>query len=240
MVLTAHDVVQVWEAGQRQPPAVQALTILAAAWPSRTWDDIARLPLRQRDSLLFGLRRDLLGPRLDSVVDCPECGTDLEFALDTTEIGHLDVEIEPGAPLTLEAGGQSIEYRLPDTTDIVAMSASADLDAARQTLLDRCVVRVVAGGQDAPLLPAGLDALALALDEQDAAADIEIDLLCPTCGHGWQVALEIATFFWTEVSAQARRLLREVDALARVYGWREADILAMSATRRRFYLEMVG
>jgi hypothetical protein len=33
--------------------------------------------------------------------------------------------------------------------------------------------------------------------------------------------------------------MREVHRLARVYGWREADILSMSASRRQFYLEMV-
>jgi hypothetical protein len=37
-----------------------------------------------------------------------------------------------------------------------------------------------------------------------------------------------------------RRLLREVHTLALAYGWREADILNMSARRRRFYLEMAG
>jgi hypothetical protein len=31
-----------------------------------------------------------------------------------------------------------------------------------------------------------------------------------------------------------------VDALARAYGWRESDILALSAPRRRAYLELTG
>ena len=43
-----------------------------------------------------------------------------------------------------------------------------------------------------------------------------------------------------ELATQAKRLLREVHFLARAYGWREADILAMSARRRQAYLEMVG
>jgi hypothetical protein len=30
----------------------------------------------------------------------------------------------------------------------------------------------------------------------------------------------------------------EVDALARAYGWREADILALSPARRAAYLEL--
>jgi hypothetical protein len=34
--------------------------------------------------------------------------------------------------------------------------------------------------------------------------------------------------------------LREVHTLAWAYGWREADILAMSPARRQFYIELVG
>ncbi len=40
-----------------------------------------------------------------------------------------------------------------------------------------------------------------------------------------------------------RELVRRgavVHALARAYGWREADVLAMSEARRHFYLELVG
>ena len=33
--------------------------------------------------------------------------------------------------------------------------------------------------------------------------------------------------------------LRDVHALASQYGWRESDILRMSARRRQFYLEMI-
>jgi hypothetical protein len=48
------------------------------------------------------------------------------------------------------------------------------------------------------------------------------------------------TFFWSEISAEARRLLLEVHNLASAYGWSESDILSMSALRRRYYLEMIG
>jgi hypothetical protein len=73
----------------------------------------------------------------------------------------------------------------------------------------------------------------------DPQADVEIARTCSACGHQWQTSFDIVSFFWTEICAQAKRLLREVDILARVYGWREADILSMSAARRRAYLEMV-
>jgi hypothetical protein len=75
----------------------------------------------------------------------------------------------------------------------------------------------------------------LAIDPQ---AEMLFDFACPACGHAWQGVFEIATFLWKQIRARARRLLQEVDVLARTYGWREADILELSETRRRWYVQM--
>jgi hypothetical protein len=64
-------------------------------------------------------------------------------------------------------------------------------------------------------------------------------LRCPACKASQQVLFDIAAFFWSEIGACAKRLLREIHLLARAYCWREADILAMSAWRRECYLAMV-
>jgi hypothetical protein len=55
-----------------------------------------------------------------------------------------------------------------------------------------------------------------------------------------RATLDPAEFLWAAAEAQARRLLLEVDALARAYGWREPDVLALPPARRRAYLELVG
>ena len=55
-----------------------------------------------------------------------------------------------------------------------------------------------------------------------------------------QLLFDIGAFLWSEIEACASRLLAEVDALARAYGWRERDILAMSGIRRAAYLDMVS
>ena len=71
-------------------------------------------------------------------------------------------------------------------------------------------------------------------------AEVQLTLNCPACEHSWSVLFDITTFVWAEISSLARRLLREVHILATAYGWHEADILAMSAIRRQFYLELVA
>ena len=78
------------------------------------------------------------------------------------------------------------------------------------------------------------------MEEMDPQGDILLDISCISCGHSWKIVFDIVTFFWTEIDAWAHRILREVHDLAKAYGWREADILAMSPWRRQIYLEMVG
>ena len=74
----------------------------------------------------------------------------------------------------------------------------------------------------------------------DPDADVSIAFECPACGAAWLSRFDIVSYFWGELDDWAQRLLAEVHALARAYGWSEAAILALSPTRRRFYLEMVG
>ena len=117
-----------------------------------------------------------------------------------------------------------------------------DPAAARRLLVRRCVLhasreRVPVAGDDLPA--EAVAGLAQRMVEHDPQAEVLLDLSCPACEHDWQALFDIVAFFWAELAARADRLLREVHALARAYGWREADILGMSPHRRRFYLEMV-
>ena len=52
--------------------------------------------------------------------------------------------------------------------------------------------------------------------------------------------LDPVAFLWAELDGWARRLAGEVHLLAAVYGWGEAEILAMSPPRRRLYLDGVA
>ena len=76
--------------------------------------------------------------------------------------------------------------------------------------------------------------------EVDPQANLQLDLSCPACGHRWQVLFDIGSFFWSELNAWAQRLLAEVHVLASAYGWREADILNLSPSRRQFYLGLIS
>jgi hypothetical protein len=236
--LSAHDLLRVWEVGEEQHPIDRALMVLAAAFPELTWEELAKLSIGERDARLLTVRERTYGPRLEGFVECPRCSESLEFDVTVADLRAG----EPAAgEQELASDGFELRFRLPDSRDLAAVLGCRDAAAAHDLLLQRCVLEArregtpVAGNE----LPADITAeLARSMSERDPQAEVLIDLRCPSCQHCWQALFDIATFFWTELVAQAQRLLREVHALARAYGWREADILAMSARRRQLYLEM--
>ena len=232
--LSASQLVSVWERGQAEQPAERALLLLAVAFPDKEPEELARLSVGRRDACLLTLRESALGGRLASLVSCIRCGERLEMTLDVAQIRAQGPDIEATGALSLEAGGLEVQFRLPDTTDLIAMRDASSAEQARRILLERCVLSAPADLPDD-----AITRISDAMEQADPQANVEFAFECPRCGYGWRAIFDIATFFWSELEAAAQRLLREVHALASAYHWREAEILAMSPVRRQFYLDMV-
>ena len=238
--LSAHDLLSVWEVGEDQHPLDRALTILAVACPELTWDELAMLSIGQRDARLLALREQTYGPRLEGFVECPRCAESLEFDVTVTDLRAAEPDAGEEA-LELVTNGFELRFRLPNSQDLAAVLGCRDPGAARDLLVQRCVLAARRGETSISSSELPNDAVAKLsqqMSEHDPQAEVRMDLHCPTCDHRWQALFDIVAFFWAELAAQAKRLLREVHALARAYGWREADILRMSARRRQSYLEM--
>jgi hypothetical protein len=238
--LSPSDIVQIWEIGQRQHPLDRALTLLSFALPERTWEELASLTIGQRDGYLMTLRELTLGTKMDGFARCPQCQESLEFGL---EVGDIRVAAAIAPSYTVEAEGIQVQFRLPTSWDLAAIVQYPDLDTARWQLAQCCITQVSQDGVAIGMAELPATVLGLVGDrmaECDPQAEVLLDLSCPACSHSWQVLFDIVSFFWAELNIQAKRLLREIHTLARFYGWREADILAMSATRRQCYLDMVN
>ena len=241
--LSAGTILKVWEEGAQERPAEWALTLLGHALPQRARESLAALPVGRRDALLLAVRARIFGDALPGYAECPACGEPFEFALSTAELldGAPGAEGAP-APATLEMEGVMLRLRLPDGGDL-AQLAAADVGDATRWLLGRCVERAERGGEalDPTALPArvvaGIEAWMAA---EDPLASLALALRCAACGEAWRAAFDVASYLRVEIAARARRLVGEVHALAQAYGWREADILKMSAARRQAYLQLVG
>lgn len=240
--LSAADLLNVWEWGLSQSPIQCALILLKAAYPEISPEQLANLSIGQRDRLLLTLRERMFGSQLVSQGVCPACGDRLELTFTVSDI-RIAPEIEPAPVLAVKVKNYEVQFRLPTSLDLSAMASQQDLTMIRQQLLERCLLSAHHNGEVLSIgkLPAiVVDAVLEGMAQADPQADVQLALSCPACNHQWQVTFDVVSFFWSEIHAWARRLLQEVHTLASAYGWREADILAMSPQRRQLYLEMIG
>jgi hypothetical protein len=252
--LSAAELLTAWEHALGQSPVRQALVLLAAAYPEHSPEQLAQFSIGQRDACLLTLRERLFGSQLNSVTACPQCGQRIELAFNAPDIRVEPTTTDATDPareaITLTTEGYRVHFRLPNSLDLLSIEASTNVDEAREQLLRRCLQSVVCEGAESddgePLdnvsrLPMTLaDTIAERMAQADPQADTRLALSCPDCSHEWRTTFDIAIYLAGEIQSWAKHILREVHGLARAYGWREADILAMTPTRRRAYLELLG
>jgi T4 bacteriophage base plate protein len=239
-MLSAVELLDVWERGLTQSPVERALTVLAAACTEASIEALAQLSIGQRDGLLLTLREWTFGPQFVSLTTCPTCSERLELTVDAMD---LRVKAQSTAESELRVANYVVHFRLPNSLDLIALSRGENLTTVRRLLLKRCLLQVQSDGADASAeeLPIEvIDAIVARMAEADPQADMRLALTCPQCGHQWRAAFDIAAFFWREIEDWAERTLREVHILASRYGWREMDILAISPWRRQWYLNLVN
>lgn len=242
--LSAQDMLEVWEAGLSQSPVYRSLNILAHAFPEVTPAELAKLDISQRDSCLLDLHESSFGASIDGFSECPHCFERLEFSLKTDEI-RLTIRSSgdnKGQLFELAEGNYRIRYRLPNSLDLIA-ATQCETGKAMDVIMCRCIIELNRG--DVPVSTDELteqvrQAFAAQMADHAGFAEILLDIACPACGSDNKTLLDMPSFLWSEISSEAKRLLRETHVLARAYGWREADIQGMSSTRRHMYLEMVG
>ena len=142
----------------------------------------------------------------------------------------------------MSISGFNITFRLPTSLDVLA-THERGAPVSESSLLARCLISVEQGGSpiDFDKLPVEvIEGVTESMADADPLADLQLNLICPDCEHGWSALFDIASFLWTEIEVWAWRMLRDVHTLAQAYGWPERDILSLSPMRRQFYLEMVG
>jgi len=246
---SAAELLAVWERARAQPITTQALMLLEAASPGASSEDLAKLSVGRRDARLFALREALFGSRLTGLTACPRCRQQLEIGIESANI-HVHCDQASGELLSVTSGGYFARFRLPNSEDLSAIAEREDRQpdepALIRQLLSRCLVELRRNGRKQRLdssraLPAALiEAIAAEMEKADPQANLQIPLDCADCGNRWLSAFDIVSFLWSEIDNWAKRLLREVCALASAFGWRESDILEMSAQRRQLYLQMIG
>ncbi len=226
--LSERAVIDVWENGLAADSPRRALLLLDAALAGAVGPvgTPGQLPVGSRNLLLLDARAATFGDHLACISECEHCDGPLELQFSVN-----DIRTDPPAEseVVVQWRGQHITCALPTSADLVRAHGAPNPQAA---LLRACTVT------DLP--PEAAEAVSEALAKADPAAQTQLQAQCPECGASNVLEFDIAEHFWAEVDSYARRLLFDVHALAMTYGWTEAEVLAVSPTRRRFYLEAVG
>jgi len=235
--LTAERLLSLWEHGVQRHAIDRALLLFALAAPETPLEQLADASLGRRNAALFALRRARFGERLAGWVDCPGCGERMEFEF---AAAHL-----PPPPPLPEGGEGPIEVRgqrfsRPTSRHLALLVDAPDPESAARRLLRACAEAPELLPDDDAAIDDLLAQVEAALDAADPWADLSLAIRCPACGRADVAALDIASVLWEEFASHAVRLLDEVHTLAQAYGWREAEILALSEQRRAAYLARVN
>lgn len=232
----AQTILDLADAAQGEAPIARALRVAAAAGEDAV--GLRAAPLGHLHAAALGFHTALAGPRLEAVVTCPACASAVEFALDADSLRGLGGAAASGdLTVSTEDGAWRVSWRVPTAGDLADVAGRAD---AATALLARCCDITGPGGEDAALAPVEVvERIEAALAAADPLAEVTVGLECPECGAFFDADVDPIAFVWREVETRARRVLREVDVLARAYGWTEAEVLALPEQRRTAYLEIV-
>jgi hypothetical protein len=241
-VLSSIELLAAWERAFGQPSTHRALILLGAACPEDSPEELARLSIGERDARLLTLREWTFGPQLPSFSDCAACGERLELSFKAADVRAVS-EAEQGQQPELAIDRYEIGFRLPNSFDLIAAGGTSGVGSARAVILNRCILSARHGDSEVSAgdLPESVvEAIASRMNELDPQADVQLVLKCPVCGNECSARFDVESFFWAEINAWAMRIINEIHVLASAYGWREADILNMSAWRRQCYLNLVS
>jgi hypothetical protein len=240
--VSSARLLEAWERASAQPLALRATTLLSAAYDQEAAETLTKLSIGERDARLLRLREQTFGACLNAITKCPACAETLE-----TNFNVADVYAKSNGPipqeLTLQLENYIVLFRPPQVLDLTTLDPEANIEQNRRRLLEKCVLS--AQRDNTEISPSELPeeivaVIAAQMADADPQADILIAMQCPICAHHWGAPLDIFSFYWTELTAWAKRLLNDVHVLASAYGWSEAEILALSPARRQIYLELVG
>jgi hypothetical protein len=241
--LIGTDLLGLWEQGLHAPRVPRDDALLRAAG-----DATPPRALGPRNAALLAAHARWFGPALALHSTCPACAEVIEYSVDSAVMAQTLQASQPAIePALLALSGHRLHLRAPDVDDLTRAEAAGDA-AFANTVLAACVLSWEEGRDAAPAdqtpaadsWPEDLRAAALAhIEALDPAASVSFDLHCPACDAAWVAPLDPGAVLWRKVQAAAVRLLQEIDLLARAYGWREPDILALSPLRRAAYLQLV-
>jgi hypothetical protein len=189
------------------------------------------LPVSDFDRLCLAFHVHLHGDDIKAHAKCASCGELITISFGAADyLARLESRLPSG--VSSDGGwfrfdGEDFSFRVPTLEDL---REAADETDPEDALLRRC--------SRAAQLPAGaMERVQQALELIAPVAAGPIAGLCPRCGSEIDLLFDPYAFVLSEIRDSARFLIDEVDLLASRYHWREDEVLALTAERRRAYVD---
>jgi hypothetical protein len=193
------------------------------------------LTAAERDRLLARVYEQTFGPRIESTTRCNLCESlfDLTFTIENLVAAlHSSASLSSASPepngFFRAPGG--LRFRLPTGEDELA-AAGLPLKEAEQLLLQRCVLET-----DTELDAEGVQK---AMAEVAPVLDVDIDAECPECKAKQSVRFDVQFYLLRTLEQQRNASLREAHRLAVAYGWSLNEILGLSRSQRKAFVEFI-
>ena len=87
--------------------------------------------------------------------------------------------------------------------------------------------------------PEGKVAFEELLEQVAPLIDLELVASCPECHHVQKIQFDIQTYLLGALVAERRKLLSDINCIARAYSWSLDEILSLSRSDRRLLVELI-
>lgn len=145
-LLSTAELLDVWEQGLHQMPAKRGLTLLAASCLELSPEKLAGLSIGQRDALLLILHKQTFGSRLVGIASCPHCEGSLEMDFSVDDI-LVNPEVKQASDLSVVTEDYEVQFRLPNSLDVMTIVSQQDLETAKGTLIKCCLLSANQSGE---------------------------------------------------------------------------------------------
>jgi hypothetical protein len=217
--------------------AISLLDRLLMRGPGSVSEDFRAIDLTasERDRLLARVYEQTFGPRIESTSRCSLCESpfDLTFTIESLlaafdpAASSSTAKREPDGAFRLPGG---IRFRLPTGEDELA-AAGLPLKEAELVLLQRCVLE-----SEKDIDPAVVQQ---AMSDVAPVLDVDLDAQCPECGAKQSVRFDVQFYLLRALEQQRKEIAREVHRLAVAYGWSLNEILGLSRSQRKAFVEFI-
>jgi hypothetical protein len=212
-----------------------AIKLLSSLLEETEGLDACDLVASDRDRLLAAVYKQAFGDRIESTLTCAHCSQpfDLDFSLHRL-IASIEERSKADEWRSLGDGrfqnSSGVKFRLPTGRDELELS-TLNADKIEALLLQRCTEE--SEWRETP------DAFEELIERVAPLLDLELVARCVECGHQHTVQFDIQTYVLGAIVGERRRLLAEINRLARAYSWSLDEILSLRRSDRRQFVELI-